>query len=316
MKNLKKTLLTCLMTTTFYLSVFAAWNNVVVNGVDTLLIPVEGNWPNMPPFIPFCYDLQAPDYEFGFGMNVHTAGLLTADHPPLFATFNIDVHGQGPVFTHHVPITNADLVFQGVFNGYEIYSFYASYFEGFGFICPTNHQEIQYSFSLTTDLGGGFHVPYPVANFTGPGEIFSSEVFAPGFFEETGEKCFSCDSALPNKYVANDYSEMETGFESLSRDGNESVRNTSLSLHKNSVKVYPNPFSTTIELSLDFIQPALVEYEILDVNGIPMRSGESYIQGGRSFQPVDLSSLKNGIYFIRTTVGNEVNVKKIFKSDL
>lgn len=75
------------------------------------------------------------------------------------------------------------------------------------------------------------------------------------------------------------------------------------------VEIYPNPFDRFIMISSEADQKNM-QYLVVDILGEKIAQGK--ISSGKTL--IDLSSLKNGLYFIRLTDGQRTMTKKIIKS--
>ena len=81
-----------------------------------------------------------------------------------------------------------------------------------------------------------------------------------------------------------------------------------------SLQVYPNPFNTTTEIHFSLSQTALVNVEIVEING---KLIEKLLDGefpkSEFVLKFDGTNLAQGMYFCRMTIGNEVHVVKMMK---
>ncbi|MFN5415584.1 MAG: T9SS type A sorting domain-containing protein [Flavobacteriia bacterium] len=75
-----------------------------------------------------------------------------------------------------------------------------------------------------------------------------------------------------------------------------------------SLNVYPNPFKETI--SLDLVGANSINIQLFDMHG-KLILENIYFEGNNS---INLSSLENGIYFIKSQIGNEIKTMKIIKN--
>jgi hypothetical protein len=76
------------------------------------------------------------------------------------------------------------------------------------------------------------------------------------------------------------------------------------------VNVHPNPTNNTIFISLDKMSETSIHYQIYDIQGKELQSGNFSNQK----QELDISSLSKGLYFISVTVENQSKItKKIVK---
>jgi hypothetical protein len=78
-----------------------------------------------------------------------------------------------------------------------------------------------------------------------------------------------------------------------------------------SVKLFPNPASSFVDLELNLSENTDIAMEVLDVTGKTLfnRSGKTYV-AGRHVEHLDVAGLANGTYFVRLTEKNHVNTLK------
>lgn len=75
------------------------------------------------------------------------------------------------------------------------------------------------------------------------------------------------------------------------------------------VDVYPNPASTTAYIKLDLNKSQTITYRIIDVSGKTIEQRAVH-KAAASYEPVDLSSLSNGVYFISVELQDKSVITK------
>lgn len=63
--------------------------------------------------------------------------------------------------------------------------------------------------------------------------------------------------------------------------------------------VFPNPAVSEITITVDAAQSGMADYTVVDLLGRNLINGQFDVQAGRNTLPVSVSSLENGVYFIR-----------------
>lgn len=95
------------------------------------------------------------------------------------------------------------------------------------------------------------------------------------------------------------------GCEAISGDGvltiNVSVRTLEAS---NSIKLYPNPANSILNIDIVLDNPQQVSYTIVDVLGKEYTTSQSFIGNSGSKHTIDVSQLSKGIYFIKLKAGD------------
>lgn len=84
----------------------------------------------------------------------------------------------------------------------------------------------------------------------------------------------------------------------------------------NDTKVYPNPTSGELNLSINAVKAGTVDVQIYSMDGLTVKSIKALnLQEGTNTINENISSFKNGIYFVKltNTSSNEVIVKRIVK---
>jgi hypothetical protein len=87
----------------------------------------------------------------------------------------------------------------------------------------------------------------------------------------------------------------------------------SLSL-KNAIKVYPNPVYTDLNIEFSVINRGAVSMKLYDVKGnvVKVIKEDNFDQGHFTLHD-DLSALPDGVYLLRTFIGNQVFTTEVFK---
>ena len=83
------------------------------------------------------------------------------------------------------------------------------------------------------------------------------------------------------------------------------------------VKVNPNPFSTTLNFTLDLNEPSTISIKIYDILGIEecdLISNEQFGQGEKIFE-FHPELINDGIYFWLVNINNSIIVGKLIKLD-
>jgi len=85
-------------------------------------------------------------------------------------------------------------------------------------------------------------------------------------------------------------------------------------LVKNNIRVYPNPVYTDINIEFSVINHGSVSMKLYDVKGnvVKVIKEENFDQGHFTLHD-DLSALPDGVYLLRTIIGNQVFTTQIFK---
>jgi len=85
----------------------------------------------------------------------------------------------------------------------------------------------------------------------------------------------------------------------------------------NDTKVYPNPTTGELNLSINAVKAGTVNVEIYSMDGLSVKSIKSLnLQEGTNTINENISSFKNGVYFVKfyNTANNEIIVKKLVKN--
>ena len=85
-------------------------------------------------------------------------------------------------------------------------------------------------------------------------------------------------------------------------------------LSSNIFTVYPNPFTSTLNVRFKLAEKGVIEMNVYNVLGDKLISiPEKEISEGEYTIPVFLPELPTGIYFLRIIIGNTMLSKKIIK---
>lgn len=76
-------------------------------------------------------------------------------------------------------------------------------------------------------------------------------------------------------------------------------------------EINPNPASVEANISVFSQKNALVNFEILSIDGKLMMSRKIFVNEGRNDEKIDITSLNNGVYLYRISDGNESAVGKM-----
>ena len=78
------------------------------------------------------------------------------------------------------------------------------------------------------------------------------------------------------------------------------------------ITAYPNPASDLMNVSVELQEAASVTVEIVNMLGAVVSTVETQnLAAGTHYNELDLSDLTEGVYFVKTTVGEEVEMTKI-----
>ncbi|MBK7666149.1 MAG: T9SS type A sorting domain-containing protein [Sphingobacteriaceae bacterium] len=75
-------------------------------------------------------------------------------------------------------------------------------------------------------------------------------------------------------------------------------------------KIFPNPTSSQLYMSVDAPTDTEVEYQVLDISGRVVAENKQAVSMGTTLLNVNLESLSEGIYYMRFVCGNETKVEK------
>lgn len=109
-------------------------------------------------------------------------------------------------------------------------------------------------------------------------------------------------------YVAEGDADIMTGAEGPITIGATSIHNV---LNTNAVKVYPNPASDYVTVSVDAGTPGKVTLEVFDIMGRSVLNMHENIQAGQKEFKLDISALNAGIYNLNVRTAEGVMTKKL-----
>jgi hypothetical protein len=84
---------------------------------------------------------------------------------------------------------------------------------------------------------------------------------------------------------------------------------------ENQISIYPNPASDRIAIDLTHPTSEKVHVELLDMQMKQVGTSDSQTNNSQVHTVFDVSTLNSGIYFVRTRMGNEEVVRKVFISN-
>jgi hypothetical protein len=84
-------------------------------------------------------------------------------------------------------------------------------------------------------------------------------------------------------------------------------------IDNNSVVIYPNPASNVIRIEASFGLPGNVDISVIDVTGRELNNIIYNSPDGNMAKEMDVSSLANGLYFIRLVKDGQTVIKRIVK---
>jgi hypothetical protein len=91
-----------------------------------------------------------------------------------------------------------------------------------------------------------------------------------------------------------------------------SVKNDALV--SGSFEVYPNPVSSQAVLNFDLVRDSEVSVEIMNISGqVVHRLNLGEMFAGTHNQTVDLSHLAAGMYYVKTSMNDQIEIKRIVK---
>lgn len=80
------------------------------------------------------------------------------------------------------------------------------------------------------------------------------------------------------------------------------------------IKVYPNPFSSEVNIQIEFKKNARVAFDLLDITGKTIaRVPETSVNEGVYTKSFNFGRIPSGIYFLRSIIDNNVETRKITK---
>ena len=84
---------------------------------------------------------------------------------------------------------------------------------------------------------------------------------------------------------------------------------------KNSVAVFPNPFTNDFNISFVSNVEGNITYDIIDIQGKVIVSKSDFVMQGSNTIVIDnCNNLNNGIYFVRININGETQVMKLVKN--
>lgn len=89
-----------------------------------------------------------------------------------------------------------------------------------------------------------------------------------------------------------------------------SISNQDLSL---ATRVYPNPTTGLVTISIDSKSMALVDYGLWDLSGRKIKQGERTADGPNSTFTINVSDVKDGVYLLKVNTENETNTFRLLK---
>lgn len=79
-----------------------------------------------------------------------------------------------------------------------------------------------------------------------------------------------------------------------------------------SLKIYPNPFSNSLHVSLNLEKPAAVDFKLFDVTGNQIHSS-AFASASQLNEEVDLAFLPEGVYVAVLTMGDKKVARRVIK---
>ncbi len=159
------------------------------------------------------------------------------------------------------------------------------------------------------DAGTNMRVPVGAGSVTLSGMAMSWASFSIPIVYTDGnnpDTCLIVMKASGNTPTVNDYLWVDELAFTGSSTGLQSVEN-SLS----AVTVYPNPTSETIHIGLTLATTQPVKMEVLDLTGKIVAMKDCGELSGVSNQTVDVTTLSQGIYFVRVSTPAAAETHKI-----
>jgi hypothetical protein len=93
------------------------------------------------------------------------------------------------------------------------------------------------------------------------------------------------------------------------------VRINSNAQSANAVSAYPNPFGNTYRVSFDAVNAGTVNLKMVDLQGkVVAEQTTEAIKGSNEVTFEKLDQLQTGIYFVKVTIGGEIQVLKLVKN--
>jgi hypothetical protein len=82
-----------------------------------------------------------------------------------------------------------------------------------------------------------------------------------------------------------------------------------------SISVYPNPFNDKVTVTVLANNQNNITLSLIDINGKEVTNSVMNVEPGTStFDLYELNKLKNGIYFLRVLMENEIKTIKLVKT--
>ncbi len=76
--------------------------------------------------------------------------------------------------------------------------------------------------------------------------------------------------------------------------------------------IYPNPATSEVNIEVNVNETSLMNIEILDITGkVVSGSRNNNIYSGSNTLKINVSNLKSGVYFIKSTVGNDIKTSRL-----
>src|ERR1051325_3177142 len=150
-----------------------------------------------------------------------------------------------------------------------------------------------------------------------------SNVVRTGYFDTNPTDCPSCPNPsysgcwgayvdLPSGIIL--ASDMQNGFFVLD------ASNALTPHHENSayvflVSVFPNPSDAQFNISLKMKKADRIHYEVMDLTGRVVLSGEQQVNAGTGLIALDAASLAGGIYMLKVSARDFTHSQKLVKQD-
>lgn len=96
-----------------------------------------------------------------------------------------------------------------------------------------------------------------------------------------------------------------------SNDSDKKSAESKVNGEANSVKVYPNPFISSLNLELDWINDEITTVRIFNIIGKQIYS--ETIEPGVIKINIDTNTLEKGIYFVEIINGNQIDTQRVIK---
>ena len=79
----------------------------------------------------------------------------------------------------------------------------------------------------------------------------------------------------------------------------------------NNINIFPNPANDITTIQISSISNEIVNLNIVDILGKRVYTDEIIANSGLNVKHINVSTFKNGVYFVNTTIGDQVVSRKL-----